>query len=253
MRSACNKVLDSDNGIDFLTFVWLNNRWTMEDVIAKYQSSVNIFKLASEYGLNKPKYLEIEIQEDSLFDDELYTIIERSFDFKFPKISISYIKLGELRWQVVYFFKFLFMYIESFKVDRIGDNIWIPSAITKSGKKLLVKDVDHIIRSKVRAHIFVKVKKKNTFSILYDYDGNGTETRGEVIKRFIDTIGRAYYVNGKYFSKVGSAGLKQLTNKLDINECATVVELVDEINKSGTVKRKIKNQSAFDLSRACLG
>nr|6ZXP_A Chain A, DNA polymerase processivity factor component A20,DNA polymerase processivity factor component E9 [Vaccinia virus Copenhagen] len=59
--------------------------------------------------------------------------------------------------------------------------------------------------------------------------------------------------NGKYFSKVGSAGLKQLTNKLDINECATVDELVDEINKSGTVKRKIKNQSAFDLSRECLG
>ncbi|WKW65255.1 DNA polymerase processivity factor, partial [Monkeypox virus] len=37
-----------------------------------------------------------------------------------------------------------------------------------------------------------------------------------VIKRIIDTIGRDYYVNGKYFSKVGIAGLKQLTNKLDI-------------------------------------
>ncbi|AVO21148.1 DNA polymerase processivity factor component A20 [Buffalopox virus] len=253
MRSACNKVLDSDNGIDFLRFVLLNNRWIMEDAISKYQSPVNIFKLASEYGLNIPKYLEIEIEEDTLFNDELYSIIERSFDDKFPKISISYIKLGELRRQVVDFFKFSFVYIESIKVDRIGNNIFIPSVITKSGKKILVKDVDHLIRSKVREHTFVKVKKKNTFSILYDYDGNGTETRGEVIKRIIDTIGRDYYVNGKYFSKVGSAGLKQLTNKLDINECATVDELVDEINKSGTVKRKIKNQSAFDLSRECLG
>ncbi|AOP31619.1 DNA polymerase processivity factor [Skunkpox virus] len=253
MQTACNKILDSDNGIDFLRFVLLNNRWIMEDVISKYQSPINLLKLANDYGLNTPNYLKIEIEENTLFDDELYSIIERSFNDDFPKISISYIKLGEPKRQIVDFFKISFMYTESIRVDRIGDNIFIPSIITKSGQRILVKDVDHLIRSKVREHTFVKVKKKNTFSILYDYEGNGTETRGEVIKRIIDTIGREYYVNGKYFSKVGTDGLKQFTYKLGINDCTTVDELIDEIKKCGTIKRRIKKQSVFDLSRECLG
>ncbi|AST09534.1 viral DNA polymerase processivity factor [NY_014 poxvirus] len=253
MKDACNKIIDSDNGVEFLRFILYNNRWVMEDVISNYQYPINLFKLGHDYGLNLTSYLEIEIENKTLFDYEFYSIIERSLKDPFPKTSICYIKIGCKKRQIVDFYKTSFMYVDKINVDNIGDNIFIPTIITKSGKKVLVKDVDHLIRSKVKEQTFVKVKNKNTFSILDDYEGNGTETRGEVIKRIIESIGNEYYVNGKYFSKVVNASFKQITTTLSINDCSNIDELVNTINKYSAVKRKIKNKSVFELSRECIG
>ncbi|AEN03714.1 viral DNA polymerase processivity factor [Yokapox virus] len=253
MKYACDKIIESDNGVNFIRFTLYNNRWVMEDVISDYQYPITLFKIGHEHGLNLNSYLKIEIENKTLFDDEFYYTIENAFNDRYYKTSICYIKIGCKKRQIVDFYKTSFMYVDKINVDSIGDNIFIPKIITKSGKKILVKDVDHLIRSKVKEKTFVKVKKKNIFSILYDYDGNGIETRGEVIKRIIESIGNEYYINGKYFSKVVNASFKQITKALSIDDCLNIHDLVNAINKNCTIKRKIKNKSVFDLSRECIG
>ncbi|QDJ95101.1 DNA polymerase processivity factor [Hypsugopox virus] len=254
-KNKCDEILKKYD-IEFLRFVLYKDKWILEDVILKHESIINVLNYAKHIGIKTVPYLCIKITKKTIFNHRDYNAIEDILKIKdsvFYVSSLCYIINNTFKRNIVDFYTTGYVYITNISIEHINNNKFVPKLETKSGELILVKDVEHLIKCKVKSKSFVAIKKKQSFSILNNNSVSSTETRAETLYRIIKEIGNDYFVNGKYLSKVNNIGIKQLANKLDIkDECKTLSDLERVINNCSIVKNKLKFISPFELTRTCL-
>ncbi|AAL69849.1 SPV109 DNA polymerase processivity-like factor [Swinepox virus] len=257
MKSIIDDIID-EYQVDFLRFVYFKRMWILEDCFSTI-SPIIILKKASEKGLLSVPYLLVRVDDTVMFNDDDYNNLEILFTSKMYNIfkpeSICYIKIGTSKRNIIDFFTSSYMYVKGIDLEYLGDNCYIPRIITKNSACILVKDIQHLIRSKIKKNIFVVVHKKKYFSILQtaaNYTSN--ETLSESLCRILKDIGgNKFFINGKYLSKVNNnMGIKHLSIKLGIDPVNTIEDLIKSITRSDDLKKRIKSESIFEIVRECL-
>nr|WGO62736.1 viral DNA polymerase processivity factor [Wadden Sea poxvirus] len=251
-----NNIINSDSGIEFIRFILYKEKWIMEDVISKNQSPVELLNLGNKNGLYVSPYLKVKIDSLTLFSEDDYNAIEYILSSNvsgfYPEF-ICYIKEGFIKRYIIDFYKISYVYITSISLESVGDNMFIPKLITKSGKYILIRDVNHLIKSRIKSGSFARIKKKQLFSILYDYDNNTSDKEGEFIHYIIKELGNDFIINGKYLSKISNENIDKLVKKLGINyHFKKISDLILYMKNCKHIKKKLMIQSPFDIAKECL-
>ncbi|QHR82653.1 DNA polymerase processivity factor [Brazilian porcupinepox virus 1] len=252
-----NEILKYFN-IDFIRFIYFRDKWIIDDVFSRYFSPTDVIKYSYEKDINVVPYTFIEIYNNKIFNEDDYNNFEVYFLDKmkgFYPSAICYIKEGSDKRYIIDFFKTTYVYIDRIELKYIDNNFYIPELITKSKKNILIKDIDHLIQSRVKIKSFAMVKKKYSFSMLDFVNLSfSSESVSESLNRIIECFGDEYFINGKYLSKVhNNTEIMFLSDKIGIKKkCKTLKEFIEEINIDKNIKSKILSVSTFEIIRECL-
>ncbi|AUI80683.1 DNA polymerase processivity factor [White-tailed deer poxvirus] len=258
-KEIIDKILTNNKNVEFLRFTYFKNKWMLEDSFSKYSSPIDILQIAFSEGIKTVPYLCININEDKIFTEDDYNSIEIYFmnvmkSNGFYINSLCFLREGYFERNIVDFFKVTYVYIKSIDLEYLEDNMYLPKLISKTGSKILVRDINHLIVSRAKINSFVNVKRKNGFMILGEKSPCNSETEAETLYRILKTIGNDFFVNGKYISKINNnLSLIQLSDKLGCGLCNTLDDIVIQIRKSKSLIKKIKSESSFEIIRECLG
>ncbi|QEJ79261.1 DNA polymerase processivity factor [Goatpox virus] len=255
IKKKIDKLLKENLDIEFLRFVYFKGEWILEDCFSKCKCPINFLKTASTNGLNTVPYILLNTKE-IIFTEDDYENIDSYFTFyikePFKISSLCYIEEGNNERNIIDFYKKTYVFVESIKIENIHNNYYIPKIVTKSKNVVLVRDINHLIESKIKINSFISVKKKKYFLILDNNSIFSLEKPSEAFCRIMKYIGNEFYVNGKYLSKVSNdIEIKHLSSKLGLLS-STLSELITEISLCDKLREKIKNQSVFEFVMECL-
>ncbi|ADT91139.1 DNA polymerase processivity factor [Cotia virus SPAn232] len=243
--------------IDFIRFIYFRGKWIIDDVFSKYESYTEIINYISNKKINIVPYINIKILEDRIFTNDDYNILELYFLKllgKFYPSALCFIPENSYKRNIIDFYNKTYVHIKSIELESIGDNIYMPKLITKSGYDIIIRDIYHLIDSAVTVKSFAVVKKKNNF-VLLDSINKCNYSKSEYLYNMMrNDIGSDFFIKDKYLSKVyDDIGIKFLSKKLGIdNDCYTLNNFIKEINNNNNVKVRIISTSSFELIRECL-
>ncbi|APG58331.1 DNA polymerase processivity factor component A20 [BeAn 58058 virus] len=256
IKEQYDNILQTFN-IDFIRFIYFRGKWIIDDVFSKYESYTEILNHISIKNINMVPHINIKILEDRIFTIDDYNVLELYFlkllgDF-YPS-ALCFISENTYKRNIIDFYNKTYVYIKSIELENIGENIFIPKLITKSGYDIIIRDIYHLVDSGITVNSFAVVKKKNNF-ILLDTVNKCNYSKSEYLYNMMkNDIGSNFFIKDKYLSKVyDDIGIKFLSKKIGIvNDCYTLNTFIKEINNNNNVKDKIITTSSFDLIRECL-
>ncbi len=255
----CDQILSSDSGIEFIRLISFKNKWIIDDVISKYQSPHELLEIGTSYGVSTSPYLRIRVNENSIFDQEDFDSVMYVLESKsksrlsdFISTSVCYVKDGCLTRSLVDLSRVSYVCVKSIDLEKIDDNLYVPSLITKSNETVSVVDVEHLINSKIKLGSFIKIKRVGSRLILQESGNKKTEDRGDVIRGLLKELGNDFFVNGKYLSNVKNMDVSKLVDKLGIDvECERFSDLSTYAMNSSKLKDMFKTKSPFEIAREC--
>ncbi|AMB18443.1 M111R [Myxoma virus] len=251
-----NDAILRDVDVEFLRFVYFKERWILEDCFSKYRSPVDVLRTVE--GIATVPYTHVKVDEDRWFREDDYDGLEEYFlsrmaDFK-PE-CLCFIKEGYSDRYIVDFFRHGYVRVKDIELEQIRANCFFPTIRTAFDGYVLVKDIDHLVKSRTRINSYVTVKKKKRYMILTNTGSDGSESSSEALCRIMNHLGPTFFVNGKYISKINNnACIQRLSKSLGIQKsCKNIKELADSVSSSEELKTQLCTRSMFEIVRECLG
>ncbi|ANS71200.1 DNA polymerase processivity factor [Pteropox virus] len=260
-KEKCLNVLKLDPCC-VLKFSMLCESWILEDAISTIHEPELIFNAAKENNLLVTPILRVKVLKKTLFEEldfkavylALSNIAKKDNDLSIHKAeSICCSNDNDKSWRkIIDFNKTQYIKVTAFSKIKIGDNLYMPILKTNSGNRIMPKDVNHLVASRVKVGSFVSIKKTPEGLMLSNTVYDQSETRGNALRRILQTFGSNIFVNGKYLSRASTVDTKLLCEKLKLPICHTKEDLINSIKNNKKVSKQLFDKSPMEMTRLCL-
>ncbi|AAF44529.1 processivity factor [Fowlpox virus] len=239
--------------IRFILFVEYKNTFAIEDIVSKDNYKLyDILKFSKSVGLKVNGCLSLQIDKKTQFTKEYYELIHTNIE----KIKGFYIngliciREDTLVREVSDAKSNEFCCVQSIKLEKIDDNLWLPYAITFNNQVLKISGFKSLVRARLYVGSFVSVIKYRNILLLPDSTVPDKQIpKNEYIRKILEYFNNEYFSIGNYMVKTGTIEINKIGNSVtgillpfsNSEELKQKLEDVEFVNK-------LKSRSLFDLS-----
>ncbi|ATI21059.1 DNA polymerase processivity factor [Western grey kangaroopox virus] len=246
-------VLESyDPQLAFLKFACYRGKYVLEDAVSSGCALAPLLERASELGLLASSCTRIRVESHRSLTEEHARLIERRSSAS-PNIyatGLICVREGETIRDAVDFGARVCCCVQELRLDSIGDNLFLPYALSFAGDVVRFKSVDQVVDNRVHVGSFVSTRRSGKQLLMVSAETpQVVETRNESVRRLLKHFRHEYFINGAYLSKTSGVDLSQIRagNRVKV-PCRNLEEMVSLMRRDREFAEKIVHTSPFDVT-----